>query len=91
MAWLHLEQRLSLPRDIIDDAAAGGHVHMLIWLYDRGCELTSETSRRAAGNGHLNAINCLTLDACATSTPAQLRLRAAASNWFSGCGRVAYP
>jgi hypothetical protein len=64
MAWLHLEQRLSLPRDIINDAAAGGHIDMLIWLYDRSCELTSETSRRAAANGHLNAIKYLFSAGC---------------------------
>jgi hypothetical protein len=64
MTWLHIEQRLSLPRYIIDDAAGGGHVDMLVWLYNRGCELTIETSRRAATNGHLDALKYLFSAGC---------------------------
>jgi hypothetical protein len=64
LMWVHIEQQRSLPGDITNDAAEGGSVDMLAWLYSRGCPLTLHTVVRAAAAGKLQAVKYLHDEGC---------------------------
>jgi len=59
-----LNYNLPFTIENIEDTIANGHLHVLVWAYERGLELTAKLTYIAAEHGQINILKWLRENGC---------------------------